>query len=60
MLKLKILVTTALIGFSVLGKLYIGPVIVLGYFFSDLSLGMALSNSSNIKTLDAMSVSASL
>ena len=30
-LKLKISITTELIGFSILGKLHIGPVMVLGY-----------------------------
>ena len=31
-MKLKISITTEPIGFSILGKLYIGPVIVLCYF----------------------------
>ena len=35
--------TTELIGFSILGRLHIGPVMVLGYLFLDLSLGVVLS-----------------
>ena len=41
-LKLKISITTEPIGFFILGKLHIGPVMVLGYFLH-LSLGMVLS-----------------
>ena len=42
MSKLKISITTEQIGFSILDKLRIGPVIVLGNLFSDLRKGMAL------------------
>ena len=42
-LKHKISINTKPIGFSILDKLHIGPIIVLGYFISDLSLRMGLS-----------------
>ena len=37
-MKLKISITTEPIGFSILGKLHIGPVIVLGYFIFSFKL----------------------
>ena len=39
-MKLKISTTIKLIGFSILGIYYVGPVIFLGYFILDLSLRM--------------------
>ena len=39
-LHLKISTITELIGFSISGKLHNGPVVVLGYFISDISLGL--------------------
>ena len=43
-LLLKITITTEVIGISINCKLYIGPIMVLSYFISDLSLGMVWNN----------------
>ena len=61
-LKIKILVTTELIGFSILSKLYIGLVMVLGYFiFKFMSLLSAFFLAPlNTEPLDARGTYASL